>query len=199
MADRLNGYIASEFEQAQRNFARMAQDEALRAQLAQAAAMCVETLRAGGKLLFAGNGGSAADAQHWAAELVGRYAAERQGLHAIALGTDTSILTAVGNDYGFERIFARQVEALGAAGDVLLVISTSGRSANILAAAQAAKARGLRVVGFTGEGGGELRTLCELCLCIASTDTPRIQEGHGFLGHVLCGLIEREMFGNAAG
>ena len=198
MADRLNGYIASEFEQAQRNFARMAQDEALRAQLAQAAAMCVETLRAGGKLLFAGNGGSAADAQHWAAELVGRYAAERQGLHAIALGTDTSILTAVGNDYGFERIFARQVEALGAAGDVLLVISTSGRSPNILAAAQAAKARGLRVVGFSGEGGGELRALCDLCLCIASADTPRIQEGHGFLGHVLCGLIEREMFGNAA-
>ena len=199
MADRLKDFIAVEFDKTLANFQRMAQDDGLRTQITEATRLCVDALKAGGKLLFAGNGGSAADAQHWAGELVSRFYFDRPGLSAIALTTDTSILTAIGNDYGYERVFSRQVEALGAPGDVLVVISTSGRSPNILAAAQAAQARGLKVIGFSGETGGELRALCDLCFCIPCADTPRIQEGHEFIGHVLCALIEREMFGDAAG
>jgi D-sedoheptulose 7-phosphate isomerase len=176
----------------------MADTPALRAVLAGAVEASLASLRAGGKLLFAGNGGSAADAQHWAAELVSRFQKERPGLAAIALTTDSSILTAIGNDYGFERVFARQVEALGAPGDVFVAISTSGRSANILRAIEAARARSLRVVGFTGESGGEMAALCDFCLQVPSTDTPRIQEGHSFLGHLLCALVEQGMYGDAA-
>jgi D-sedoheptulose 7-phosphate isomerase len=199
MADRMKDFIAGEFDSAQRSFQRLAQDAVVREQLVAAALSCVGALRAGGKLLFAGNGGSAADAQHWAAELVGKFSLDRPGLAALALTTDSSILTAVGNDLGYERVFARQLEALGVAGDVFVAISTSGRSPNILAAAKVAKARGLHVIGFTGEGGGELRALCDTCFCIPATDTPRIQEGHEFVGHLLCALVEQEMFGNAAG
>jgi D-sedoheptulose 7-phosphate isomerase len=194
----MSGAIDAEFDAALANYRRMAETPALRAVLAGAVEASLASLRAGGKLLFAGNGGSAADAQHWAAELVSRFQKERPGLAAIALTTDSSILTAIGNDYGFERVFARQVEALGAPGDVFVAISTSGRSANILRAVEAARARSLRVIGFTGEGGGDMAALCDFCLQVPSADTPRIQEGHSFLGHLLCALVEQGMYGDAA-
>jgi D-sedoheptulose 7-phosphate isomerase len=172
----------------------MAADTALHEQIVQAVDLCVSALRAGSKLLFAGNGGSAADAQHWAGELVSRFYFDRPGLPAIALTTDTSILTAIGNDYGYDYVFARQVEALGRDGDVLLAISTSGNSANIVRAIEAAHARGIKVIGFTGQGGGRMASLCDICLRMPSSETPKIQEGHEFAGHLLCGLIEHEMF-----
>ena len=149
--------------------------------------------RAGGKFLLCGNGGSAADAQHIAAELVGRFLAERPGYAAIALTTNTSVLTAVANDYGFDQVFARQVEAHGRPGDVLLVISTSGNSANCLAAAAAARARGLKVHGFLGGSGGRLREEVDAALVVPSASTPKIQEIHITLGHLLCMVLETWM------
>lgn len=147
-------------------------------------------LASGHKILFCGNGGSAADSQHWAAEIVGRFQKERAGLPAIALTTDTSILTAIGNDYGFERIFARQVEALGQTGDVLVAISTSGNSANVLAAVEVAKARGMKIVGFTAQGGGKLAEESDVILAIPSKITARAQEIHEIIGHILCEIVE---------
>lgn len=170
-------------------------DAAIAAELEAAAGDCLAALRGGGKILFAGNGGSAADAQHLAAELVSRFSFDRPGLPAIALTTDTSALTAIGNDYGFERLFARQIEALGRAGDVFIGISTSGRSPNILAALRLAREKGLATIGLTGQSGGEMPALCDRCLRMPSAETPKIQEGHIVLGHILCGLIERAMFG----
>lgn len=152
-------------------------------------------LAAGQALLVFGNGGSAADAQHWAGELVSRFYFDRPGLPAIALTTDTSILTAIGNDYGYDYVFARQIEALAHAGDVFFAISTSGNSKNILRAIEAARARGVKTVGFTGQSGGAMAEQCDLCFKVPASETPRIQEGHEFLGHLLCGLIEHEMFG----
>lgn len=172
----------------------MQNDDTLHAQMARAVGLCVEAFKRGNKLLFAGNGGSAADAQHWAGELVSRFYYDRPGLAAVALTTDTSILTAIGNDYGYDYVFARQVEALGREGDVLCVISTSGNSANVLRAAEAARARNIHVLGFTGQGGGKLAEICDLCFRVSSFETPRIQEGHEALGHLLCCLVEAEMF-----
>jgi D-sedoheptulose 7-phosphate isomerase len=153
----------------------------------------------GGKLLVCGNGGSAADSQHIVAELVGRFLDERPAYGAIALTTNSSTLTAVGNDYGFERIFARQVQALGAPGDVLLVISTSGNSGNCVAAVAEARAKGLRVHGFLGGSGGELAGLCDSSLVAPSDHTPRIQEIHITMGHVLCRILERLMTARRTG
>jgi D-sedoheptulose 7-phosphate isomerase len=150
--------------------------------------------RSGRKILFAGNGGSAADAQHLAGELVSRFNYDRPGLPAFALTTDTSVLTAIGNDYGYERLFARQVEAVGNAGDVLVAIYTSGRSPNILEALRVARAKGLVTVGMTGRGGGRLPELCDHLLRTPSDATPRIQEGHIAMGHTICCLIELALF-----
>lgn len=185
--------IENEFEKALANFQAMASDAALHQRIEDAVALCTRALRDGGKLLFAGNGGSAADAQHWAGELVSRFYYDRPGLPGIALTTDSSILTAIGNDYGFDYVFARQVEALGRAGDVLVAISTSGNSKNILRAIEAAKSRGMRVIGYTGAKGGAMADSCDLCFRVPSDETPRIQEGHEFLGHMLCALIEADM------
>ena len=149
--------------------------------------------RGGGRFLLCGNGGSAADAQHLAAELVGRFLAERPAHAAIALTVNTSVLTAVGNDYGFARVFARQVEALGRPGDVLLVLSTSGNSANCIEAVAAARARGMRVHGFLGGDGGKLLDLVDGALVAPSTSTPKIQEIHITLGHLLCMVLETWM------
>ncbi|MGE8215091.1 MAG: D-sedoheptulose-7-phosphate isomerase [Stenotrophomonas maltophilia] len=175
----------------------MAADAELQQQILDAVALCVQALRAGKKILFAGNGGSAADAQHWAGELVSRFYYDRPGLPAIALTTDTSILTAIGNDYGYDYTFARQIEALGQEGDVFVAISTSGRSKNIMRALEASEAKGVRVIGFTGQGGGDMLARCDICFRIPSNETPRIQEGHEFVGHLLCALIESEMFPRA--
>lgn len=186
-------FIATEFDKAVANFQRMSADASLTTDLERAVALCVGALRKGGKLMFAGNGGSAADAQHWAGELVSRFYYDRPGLAAVALTTDSSILTAIGNDYGYDYTFARQVEALGRADDVIILISTSGNSPNVVRAAEAARERGVGVVAFTGESGGKLAPLSDICFRIPSNETPRIQEGHEFVGHLLCALIESEM------
>lgn len=156
-----------------------------------AAAAIVETLGAGGKLLTFGNGGSAADAQHVAAELVGRFQRERKGLAAIALTTDTSVLTSLANDYSFERVFARQIEALGRPGDVALGISTSGESANVLTALTVARERGLKTIALTGRDGGAVGRAADVHVNVASHSTPRVQEVHRTLLHVMCDLVER--------
>lgn len=191
--------IHEEFAKALANMQAMSADAAIAAQLVDAVALSVAALRNGRKMLFAGNGGSAADAQHWAGELVSRFYYDRPGLPAIALTTDSSILTAIGNDYGFDYTFARQVEALGQAGDVFVAISTSGNSPNIIRAAEAARVRGVHVIGFTGISGGKLVELSDICFRIPSSETPRIQEGHEFLGHMLCALIEAQMYPRDAG
>jgi len=153
-----------------------------------------ERVKEGKKILLCGNGGSAADCQHIAAELVGRFSMERRALPAIALTTDTSILTAVANDYSFDKIFERQVEALGEEGDVLIGISTSGNSKNVVNAVKRAKEKGLLTVGFLGKDGGELAGLCHHSFVVKSHSTPRIQEVHITLGHVLCDFIEKYLF-----
>lgn len=156
-----------------------------------------EILRKGGKLMFAGNGGSAADSQHLAAEIISRLNYDRPALAAVALTTDTSALTAIGNDYGFEFVFSRQVEGLGNKGDLFFAISTSGNSPNILKAIKAAKAKGITVVGFTGETGGKMKDEdeCDYLFCAPSRETPKIQECHILVGHIICSLIEEEIYG----
>lgn len=154
-------------------------------------------LKAKHKLLLCGNGGSAADAQHIAAELVGRFCQEREALPAIALTTDTSILTCLGNDYGYDRVFSRQVEALGQTGDVLIAMTTSGNSPNVLLAIEAAKARGVKTVVLTGKDGGKVRKAADITLVIPSSNTQRIQESHITVGHILCSLIENALFPKA--
>lgn len=153
-------------------------------------AAAVDTLRAGGKLLLCGNGGSAADAQHIAAELVGRYMRARAGLPAIALTTDSSALTAIANDFGYEQVFARQVQALARAGDLLVAISTSGNSPNVIQAVHQARAMGVRTVGLLGGQGGALRDMVDLAVVVPSDETPRIQECHILLGHIWCQMID---------
>jgi D-sedoheptulose 7-phosphate isomerase len=158
--------------------------------LERAGALMAETLAGGHKLMFCGNGGSAADSQHIAAELTGRFVRDRRALAALALTTDTSALTSVANDYSFDEVFARQVSGLGTRGDCLIGISTSGHSRNVIRAAEAARAAGMRVIGLLGRDGGALRSLCDIPIVVPSDSTARIQEAHGFIGHTLCGLIE---------
>lgn len=187
-------FIQGQIDEAHRVLGLMRADAKLNATLAAAAQAVVASLKADGKVLFAGNGGSAADAQHMAGEFVSRFMFDRPGLAAVALTTDTSILTAIGNDYGYEKLFERQVQALGRKGDVLVTYSTSGKSPNILRALEAAKACGMVNIGFTGNRGGPMHELCDFVLATPSADTPKIQEGHLVMGHILCGLVERTMF-----
>ena len=161
------------------------------ADVARAVELVVEALRGGGKVLLCGNGGSAADAQHIAGELVGRFKLERPAFCAVALTTDTSVMTSIANDYGFDEIFARQVQGLGAEGDVLLAYSTSGNSPNVLKAIQTASSLGMRTVGLTGATGGAMAPLCDVCIKAPSTDTPTIQECHAAAGHTICLLAEQ--------
>ncbi len=170
-------------------------DGELHASLVAMGKLTAESLQRGGKLLVAGNGGSAADAQHLVAEFVVRLTVDRPALRAVALTTDTSILTAGGNDYGFEAVFARQIEALGQAGDVFLGISTSGNSPNILRALRQAKLQGMATFGFSGNGGGMMRELCDWNVVVPSTTTMNIQESHLALEHIYCMLVERFRFG----
>jgi D-sedoheptulose 7-phosphate isomerase len=160
-----------------------------------AARILAAALGSGNKLLVMGNGGSAADAQHFAAEIVGRFKLERRALPALALSTDTSILTAVGNDYGFDSIFTRQVEAHAVAGDVVVGISTSGNSPNVQAALQLAGESGCRTIALLGKDGGSIKEVAELSLIVPSFDTPRVQEGHITIIHILCDLVEKKLFG----
>jgi D-sedoheptulose 7-phosphate isomerase len=188
-------YIQDEVTKSLQTLERLAQDEHIPGEVERIAEACCAALRAGHKILFAGNGGSAADAQHLAAELVSRFSFDRPGLAAFALTTDSSVLTAIGNDYGYDRVFARQLNAVGNKGDVFFAISTSGRSASILRALEEGRSKGMVTVGFTGQTGGDMPPLCDYCLRIPVSETAKIQEGHIVLGHIICGLIERELFG----
>jgi D-sedoheptulose 7-phosphate isomerase len=171
---------------------RLLEPEAL-AEIAAASAVIGRTLREGGKLLVFGNGGSAADAQHIAGEFVGRFLAERRALPAVALNVNTSVLTALANDYSFDHVFARQIEALGERGDAALGISTSGTSANVVAGLRVARDRGLHTLALTGRDGGSMRELVDACVRIPADETPRIQEGHILVAHILCEIVEREI------
>lgn len=167
--------------------------EQLSSQIAQAADLIIEAYKQGKKLLLCGNGGSAADAQHIAAELVGRFKKERRGLPAIALTTDTSIMTSISNDYWYDLLFARQVEALGEKGDILVGISTSGNSVNIIRAIETAKFKGLKTIGFLGSDGGKLKDLVEIPIVVPFEGSDRVQEVHILIGHIICYLIDSQI------
>jgi len=174
---------------------KILEDEGLLDLIHEVADECIAAFRQGNRVLLAGNGGSAADAQHIAAEFVGRYAFDRPGLPSIALTTDTSMLTAIGNDYGFDQIFCRQLEANGRKGDVFIGISTSGSSPNVIAALQRARELDITTIGLTGQNGGEIQAHCDYCIQVPSMSTPRIQESHIMLAHIICDLVEETLFG----
>ena len=168
-------------------------DEKLLGQIHQLALICLASLRAGGKIIFAGNGGSFADAQHLSAEFTSRFLFDRAPLASIALATNNSAISAIGNDYGYEQIFARELQGIAKPEDVFIAISTSGNSANILAAVRVAKELGIKTIGWSGASGGQLKQICD-CISIPSIDTARIQECHILIGHIVCGLVETEYF-----
>ena len=188
MTDRISSIVAESLEVKRAFFSQHAAD------VRRAAEMVSATLSSDGKLLVFGNGGSAADAQHIAGELVNRFLQERKALPAIALTTDGGVLTCIANDTGFENVFARQIEALGKEDDVCLAISTSGQSANIVTACEQARSQSIKVIGLLGRDGGNVAGLCDLALIVPSDDTQRIQETHNLIGHILCELIESQMF-----
>ncbi|MCA1591993.1 MAG: SIS domain-containing protein [Acidobacteria bacterium] len=189
MIERISAIVADSLEVKRRYFAAHA------AEIARAAETLAEVFRRGGKLLICGNGGSAADAQHIAGEFINQFLCrERGALPALALSTDGGVLTCIANDTGFERVFARQVEALGVEGDVLLAITTSGNSPNIVAAARQARLREMRVIGLLGRDGGRVREFCDFALVVESDDTQRIQETHNLIGHILCDLVELSLY-----
>ena len=186
-------YIREHMQKTIETKQKMMADEALVQRLADAAALCVDALKNGKKVMFAGNGGSAADSQHLAAEFVSRFNFDRPGLPSIALTTDTSMLTAIGNDYGFDKLFSRQGQANGVEGDVFVGISTSGNSVNIIKAVEQAKAMGIHTIAFCGTG-GKLPSMCDITLNAPSDCTPYIQETHISFGHILCGIVEEQLF-----
>lgn len=190
----MKDYIIKQVQETQKFVSAMLADDVLLTRVEAAAKSCIATLKNGGKILLAGNGGSAADAQHIASEFVSRFSFDRSGLPAIALTTDTSILTAIGNDYGYEKLFSRQIQAYAKKGDIFIAYSTSGKSPNIIAALQEAKIRSVICIGMTGNREGLMGNLCDHYLNIPSADTPKIQEGHLILGHILCGLVEYDLF-----
>jgi D-sedoheptulose 7-phosphate isomerase len=183
--------ITAHFRRSRETLERAVQDGELMQAMIRATDTMATALRGGNKILIAGNGGSAADAQHLAAEFLSRFVSDRRPLPAIALTTDTSVLTAIGNDYGFDHVFERQVRGLGQPGDVFLAISTSGRSRNVLAALRAARAVNVTTIGFTGRNPGEMAGLCDHCLCAPSDETAIIQQIHIVAGHAICGLVEQ--------
>ena len=170
--------------------------QSLLSDIEEATKAILEAFKNKHKILLAGNGGSAADSQHIAAELVNRFYFDRPGLPAVALTTDTSILTAVGNDHGFSNLFARQINALGNEGDVFIGISTSGTSLNIIEALKECREKKMFAIGLTGSTGGKMKDLCDICLCVPSEETPRIQEMHILIGHIICNIVEIELFGH---
>jgi D-sedoheptulose 7-phosphate isomerase len=198
MADPRQDVVVAHLRRSRDAVERAASDATFIAATVAIAERIANSLKAGGKVLLAGNGGSAADAQHIAAEFVGRFVNDRAPLAAIALTTDTSALTAIGNDYGFDQVFARQVGALGQPGDVLIGISTSGKSPNILAALKVARERKLVTVGFTRGGQTPMNALCDVVIGAPSDETALIQQLHITVGHAICHLVEREMFGAGA-
>jgi len=186
--------IKDHFEESIRVLTAFARESTNQTLVRQIIEVIVSCYRQNGKVLIFGNGGSAADAQHFAGELVSRFYFDRPGLSAFALTTDTSVLTAIGNDYGYENVFSRQVEASAKAGDIIIGISTSGNSPNVLKGLEAAQKIGATTVGLTGQGGGLMKDLCNFCLCAPSTSTPRIQECHLVIEHTICAAVEDRLF-----
>jgi D-sedoheptulose 7-phosphate isomerase len=193
MKSRINKCVESAVE----NYTSILHDDVLQENIQKIVTASITAFRGDKKMLLCGNGGSASDAQHIAAELSGRFYSDRPPLYAEALHVNSSYMTAVANDYGYEATYARMVEAAGRAGDVLIGISTSGNSPNVVKAMQKAKELGVLSVGFTGKNGGKMKEICDVMICIPSDDTPRIQEAHILIGHIICQLIEEEMFPNA--
>lgn len=191
-------FLKKYFEGSRKTVNLLADDQTFVDLVSKLANDCVTSINAGGKLLFVGNGGSAADSQHMAGEYVSRFLIDRPSLAAIALTTDTSILTAIGNDYGFEELFARQIQALGRPGDILFVYSTSGNSANCLKGIGMARSMNIKIVGMTGMKGGAMDSLCDHLVRIPSDSTPHIQEGHLIIGHAICAMVEHLIFGETA-
>ena len=171
-------------------------DKGLMRNIAAAAQMIVDAYEHGKKTLLAGNGGSAADAQPIAGEFVSKFYFDRPGIASIALTTDTSIITAIGNDYGYDKLFSRQIQAQGSAGDVFIGISTSGNSANLVEALRMCGQKGIKTIGLTGFTGGEMDSMCDLCIKVPSGETPRIQESHILIGHIICCIVEEKLFGD---
>ena len=171
-------------------------DKGLMRNIAAAAQMSVDAYEQGKKTLLVGNGGSAADAQHIAGEFVSKFYFDRPGIASIALTTDTSIITAIGNDYGYDKLFSRQIQAQGSAGDVFIGISTSGNSANLVEALRMCGQKGIKTIGLTGFTGGEMDSMCDLCIKVPSGETPRIQESHILIGHIICCIVEEKLFGD---
>ncbi|NOU24893.1 MAG: D-sedoheptulose 7-phosphate isomerase [Methylotenera sp.] len=194
MENRMRTFINNEIDKAISVFSNIRTNEDILAKAEVCVGEICAALNNGNKILLAGNGGSAADAQHIAGEFVSRFNYDRPGLAAFALTVDTSILTAIGNDYGYEMLFARQIQATSRPGDIFWAYSTSGKSPNIITAMRTAKQLGLKVIGFTGKNGWSQPDLCDFSIEIPSTETPKIQEGHLLLGHIICGLVELRMF-----
>ena len=199
MPDPRQEAVLAHFRRSQQAVERASADEKFVAARAAIAERIAAALKSGGKVLLAGNGGSAADAQHIAAEFVGRFIDDRTPLAAIALTTDTSALTSIGNDYGFDKVFERQVRALGRKGDVFIGISTSGRSPNVVAALKAARELGLTTIGFTRDAQTAMHALCDFTLAVPAEETALIQQIHITAGHAICHLVERELFGAKSG
>lgn len=195
----VNSYIKEHFEDSIAVKTKILNDEKLLGLIKKVALETTKAYKEGKKTLLAGNGGSAADAQHIAGEFVSRFYFDRPGIPSIALTTDTSILTAIGNDYGYEKLFSRQVQAQGVEGDIFIGISTSGNSANIIEALKVCKEKGILSVGLTGESGGAMNELCDYCIKVPSNKTPRIQESHILIGHIICAIVEEELFGKGFG
>jgi len=188
-------YIKREVAASAETKQKILNDEGFIAKIAEVAEACLKVYRSSKKTMLAGNGGSAADAQHIAAELVGRYGFDRPSIPSLALTTDSSNLTAIGNDYGYDKVFSRQVEGMGQEGDLFIGISTSGNSQNIITAFESAKAKGITTVALTGRDGGKMAQMADYALIVPSNATPRIQESHILIGHILCDIIEKELFG----
>ncbi|EKG1206904.1 TPA: D-sedoheptulose 7-phosphate isomerase [Campylobacter jejuni] len=193
--ENLNSYIKGHFTDSILVKEQILKDENLITLIKNASLEVIKAYKNGNKTLLAGNGGSAADAQHIAGEFVSRFYFDRPGIASIALTTDTSILTAIGNDYGYENLFARQVQAQGVKGDVFIGISTSGNSKNILKALELCKQKEIISIGLSGSSGGAMNEFCDYCIKVPSTCTPRIQEAHILIGHIICAIVEEELFG----
>jgi D-sedoheptulose 7-phosphate isomerase len=191
----MKNYIKNEYSKTLTVFNKILQDETFISNVEKIANIATDVLKNGGKIMFCGNGGSAADSQHLAAELVSKLYYDRPGLNAVALTTDTSALTAIGNDYGYEKVFSRQVQAIGNKGDMLIGFSTSGRSKNVLLAFEQARSMGVITVGFLGIDGRDIGKISDYQVNIPSSSTPNIQEGHISTGHIICAIIEDNIFG----
>ncbi|MEE3694147.1 D-sedoheptulose 7-phosphate isomerase [Campylobacter sp. CLAX-22107-21] len=193
--DNLTNYIKSHFEDSINTKKAILENVTLIELIKEVAIKVTDAYKNGNKTILAGNGGSAADAQHIAGEFVSRFYFDRPGIPSIAITTDTSILTAIGNDYGYDKLFSRQVEAQGVKGDIFIGISTSGNSANVIEALKVCKEKGILSVGLTGESGGKMAEFCDYCIKVPSKSTPRIQESHIVIGHIICAIVEKSIFG----